>query len=166
MKTELSWEKDVFSRAYTLFDNGKLSGYLKGELISQTANGVINGEAYSFKTIGVFEKNTVVYDLETYKSVAVITYDELRSKAILSIDNRVFYFKYNNLFQNKWQLSEAGGVHIEYASSLRRGCIRSTTEESMLLLSGILVADYYKRSQTNVIIYLMLFVIVLFAIVF
>ncbi len=166
MKTELSWEKGIFSRAYTLFDNGKLAGYLKGELISQTLKGELKGRAYSFETSGIIKKNTIVYDMETYKRLAVITYDEFRSKAILSVDNRVLYFKYDNLLQNKWQLSEVSGVHIECTSTLNRGCINSTTDESILLLSGILVADYYKRSQTNVFISLIVVMGVLAIIVF
>lgn len=168
MNTELSWEKDTFSRNYMLFNAQKLCGYLKSDSFSQSANGEIKGELYSFKTSGVFKKNTVVYDMETYKSLAVITYDEWRSRAILSAGNRVLYFKYDNLLQNKWQLSEAGGVHIAYAGSSNKGFVNSTTDESLLLLSGLLVADYFKKSQRDVFVFMMMMacLIIVFTLLF
>ncbi|WP_372644747.1 hypothetical protein [Ancylomarina sp.] len=168
MNTELSWEKDTFSRTFTLFNEQKLCGYLKSDSLSQSANGEIKGEVYSFKTSGVFKKSTVVYDMETYKSLAVITYDEWRSKAILSVGNRVLYFKFDNLLQNKWQLSEAGGVYIAYTVTSNKGLINSTTDEILLLLSGLLVADYFKKSQRDVFVFMMMMacLIIVFAILF
>jgi hypothetical protein len=168
MNTELSWEKDTFSRTFTLFNEQKLCGYLKSDSFSQSANGEIKGELYLFKTSGGFKKNTVIYDMETYKSLAVITYDEWRSRAILSIGNRVLYFKYENLLQNKWQLTEAGGVHIAYSDTSNKGYINSTTDESILLLSGLLVADYYKKSQRDVFVFMMMMacLIIVFTILF
>lgn len=166
MNTELSWERNLFSRTFTLYNDRKLCGYLKSDSLSQSALGETKGEVYSFKTSGVFKKSTIVYDMQTYKSLAVITYDEWRSRAILSVGNRVLYFKYDNLLQNKWQLSEASGVHIAYTGSSNKGYINATTDESILLLSGLLVADYYKKSQTHMFIYLMLLMIVMFIIVF
>ncbi|MGZ2368315.1 hypothetical protein ACXR6G_00830 [Ancylomarina sp. YFZ004] len=126
------------------------------------------GEAYSFKTSGVFKKSTIVYDMQTYKSLAVITYDEWRSRAILSVGNRVLYFKSDNLLQNKWQLSDVGGVHITYTGSSNKGYINSTTNESILLLSGLLVADYYKKSQRDVFIFILMMatIIIVFTFLF
>ncbi len=166
MNTELSWKKDIFSRNYTLFNNQKLCGYIKRNLLSQSAIGTINNEVFSFKTNGVFKKNTIVYDMGTYKSLAVITYDELRSRAILSVGNRVLYFKYDNFLQTHWRLDGIAGEHILCSSSLNKGCIDSTTDESILLLSGLLVADYYKESQITVLISLIAVIAVLFIVVF
>ena len=166
MNIELSWEKDIFSRNYTLLNERKLCGYLKRDFLSQSAIAGINNEVYSFKTSGVFTKTTIVYDMETYKNLAVITYDQWRSGAILSVGNRVLYFKYNNLLQTKWELSETGGEHISCSASLNKGCINSSTDESVLLLSGLLVSDYYKESQTSLFISLITVLAVLLIVVF
>ncbi|MDE5423551.1 hypothetical protein L3073_15130 [Ancylomarina sp. DW003] len=168
MNTELSWEKDTFSRNYTLFDSQKLCGYLKRDFLSQSANGEINGELYSFKTSGFIKKNTIVYDGLTGKSLTVINYDELRSRAILSVGDKVLYFKFDSLLQNSWHLSGTGGEYIAYSSSSNKGYINSTTDDSLLLLSGLLVADYFRKSQRDVFIFMMLVacVIIVFTILF
>jgi len=168
MNTELSWEKDTFSRSYTLFCERKLCGYLKRDSLSQSANGEIKGELYCFKTSGFIKKNTIVYDGLSYKSLAVITYDEWRSRAILSVDNRVLYFKFDSFFQNSWQLMGTTGEQIAYSTSSNKGYINSTTDDSLLLLSGLLVADYFKKSQRDVF-FLMLIaacIIIVFTILF
>jgi len=143
-----------------------LCGYLKRDSLSQSANGEIKGEVYSFKTSGFIKKNTIIYNGLTYKSLAVISYDEWRSRAILSAGDRIMYFKFDSFYQNSWQLSGTGGEHIAYSATSNKGYINSTTDDSLLLLSGLLVADYYKKSLTHVFIYLMLLMIVILIIVF
>ncbi|MCZ4695104.1 hypothetical protein DWB61_08855 [Ancylomarina euxinus] len=168
MNTELSWEKGTFSSAYTLFKEQKLCGYLKRDSLSQSANGEIKGKVYCFKSSGFIKKNTIVYDGLTYKSLAVISYDEWRSRAILSVDKRVLHFNFDSLFQNSWQLIGTEGELIDYSKSSSKGYINSTTDDSLLLLSGLLVADHYKKSQRDVFVFMMMMacLIIVFTILF
>jgi len=168
MNTELSWGKDTFSRTYTLFSAQKLCGYLKRDSLSQSANGEIKGEVFCFKTSGFIKKNTIVYNGLTYKSLAVISYDEWRSRAILSAGDRVLYFKFDSFSQSSWQLVGSAGEHIAYSTSSNKGYINSTTDDSLLLLSGLLVADHFKKSQRDMFVFMMMMVclIIVFTILF
>jgi len=109
MNKKLKWGKNISSGTYSLFTEGTLCGYLKSNVFSDSSNAELKGQRYSFKTNGVFKRQTIIYELETFRNLGMNTYDELGSKSIILIEGNVMFFRYDSLWRNSWKISNTTG---------------------------------------------------------
>ena len=152
MKTTLRWKKNVFSKTYNIYSNDKLIGKLRDKSFSQSTDGVLNGENYSFNTRGFFEKNTTIVNKKDNKVIGKISYNNWMTKATIKTAKKRSGWKYDNLWNTKWSIYDSDGMQIKYAGSSTGGLINSNTEDALLLLSGLYVTNYYRQVTTAVII--------------
>jgi len=143
MRTNLKWEKGFFSNLYNIYSNGQQIGKLKDKTFTQTANGELNGEKYTFKTKGLFKQHTEIIDSLENKVIGEITYNNWMTKATISINGKTINWKYDNLWNTKWSISNSEGINIKYSGSSLSGQIDSNTDNSLILLSGLYVTNYY-----------------------
>ena len=152
MSTALRWKKGIFSNTYRIYSNGKLIGKLRDKAFSQSADGVLNGEKISFKTRGLFKKNTKIVNKKDNKAIGKISYNNWMTKATIQILDKKANWKYDNLWNTKWRIFDSEGIQIKYAGSTISGRINSNTEDAALLLSGLYVTNYYRQMTAAVIV--------------
>ena len=143
MQTKLRWEKKLFSNLYSIYSNGQQIGELKNKTFTQTSDGELNGEKYAFKTRGFFNQHTEIINLKEDKVIGEISYNNWMTKAEISINGKVIHWKYDNVWNTKWSISNAEDININYAGSSSSGQIDSNTDDPLTLLSGLYVTNYY-----------------------
>ncbi|MDR2010155.1 MAG: hypothetical protein LBQ22_06710 [Bacteroidales bacterium] len=139
------WTKRLFSNTYNIYSNGKTIGYLKNKAFSQLVNGRFNDKEYTFRTKGFFKQYTEIIDNTDSSLTGKITYNSWMTRAMLSVNSKILNWKYDNLWNTKWYLSDQDRILINYYDSTTSGQINSDTDDSLLILSGLFIANYYKQ---------------------
>jgi hypothetical protein len=125
---------------------------LEEKTFSKTAHGIFNGEKYIFTTKGFFNRHTDIIHANDNKVIGEITYSSWMSKATLTTLDKKVSWKYDNPWNTKWSISNSSGIRISYAGSTTSGRIDSNTDDSLLLLSGLFVTNYYRQMSIEVIV--------------
>jgi hypothetical protein len=132
--------------------NGQQIGKIKDKTFSQTANGELNGKEYTFKTKGFFKQHTEIIDRSENKVVGEITYNNWMTKATILVNTKKINWKYDNLWNSKWSIYNSEGVNIKYSGSSTSGQIDSNTDDSLLILCGLFVTNYYWQMSVAVLV--------------
>lgn len=152
MQTNLRWGKKIFSNLYKIYSNGQQIGKLKENCFSKTAIGILNGQEYIFRTKGFFKQHTEIISNLENRVIGEITYGNWMTKATLSVNNRTTHCSYNNFWNTKCNLLNSEGVNINYSGSSTSGHIGSNVDDSLLILSGLFIANYYWERSTVIVI--------------
>ncbi len=118
-------------------------GSLSNKSFSQTSRGELNEKKYTFKTTGFFNQHTQIIENNENKIIGEITYNNWMNKATININGKKFELKYNNIWNSKWSITSLNETQISYNSSTSTGQIQSNTDNELLILSGLFVANYY-----------------------
>lgn len=143
IRNNLRWEKKFFSNTYNIYSNNRKIGNFKDKMFSQNAFGELNGKKYTYNTAGIFKQRTEIIDNIENKVIGKITYNNWMTKASITINNKTSYWKYDNIWNTKWSITDLEGIKIEYSGSSSKGKIISNTDDELLLLSGLFVTNYY-----------------------
>lgn len=143
MQTNLKWNKGMFSNMYKIYSNGTQVGSLSDNSFSQSSVGVFGDKKYKFQTTGLFDQKTQVIDAANNKSIGVINYSNLMTKATITINGKIINWKYDNMWNTKSSISNSEGIDIKYYKSSSGGKIESNTDDELLLLAGLFVINYY-----------------------
>ena len=157
MQTNLTWKKGFFSNLYSIYQNGELIGKLKDETFSQNANGALQGKEYRFKSKGFLKQHTEIIDSNEEKVIGEINYNNWMTKATITINSKVISWKYNNIWNTKWSLFETEGINIKYSGSSTKGQIDSNVDDSLLILSGLFVKNYYWQMTIAILVAVLFF---------
>ncbi len=143
MQSIFHWKKGLFTSSYSIYSNNSLIGKLTEKALSQTSTGEINDKEYKFITNGFINQRTSILDKIENKKIGEIIFSNWMTKATLSIDKKTYYWRYENILNTKWRIFNAEGTEIKYNSSSTGGQIETNTDDSVLLLSGLFVKNYY-----------------------
>jgi hypothetical protein len=152
MKPSLTWTKGVFSSMFQIYSNGELIGNLKDKTFSQSAKGIYNDKEYIFKTNGFFKQSTDIIDCSDNKVIGRIEYSNWMTKAVISINNKTFYWKYDNIWNTKWTIFDSTGILMSFKGSTTKGQIDSNLDDASLILSGLFVTNYYWQISATIMI--------------
>lgn len=152
MTTNLKWERSFLSSISRISSDGRLIGNLDIRAFSNTDIGILNGEKYFFRARGLFSRHTEIVNAKDHTMVGKITYSNWRSKATLITRDKTVYWKYDSIWHNRWSISNFSGIGIKYAGSSSRGQIESNTDDALLILSGLIVPNYYRQVSIAVMI--------------
>jgi hypothetical protein len=155
MKKILYWKKALFKETYELFSNGLLAGILKESIWKHRAYGELNDTKLNFKTTGFFKQVTQIFDKNTNLIIGKISYNSWMTKATIEYNNEIAYWKYDNLWNTEWSISDSDGSTIEYQGSSSNGTIEYETQNDILILSGLFVSNLYL--QITIIIFIIVF---------
>ena len=150
MPSKIHWKKKLFSRSYTIYSSNQPIGQLSEKVFSQTSVGKLNNKEYKFVTHGILKQTTSIIDTRENKKIGEISYGTWMTKATFSINNKTYYWKYDNLLNTKWSVYNEGGYQIKYYGSYTNGIIETNTDDSLLLLSGLYVKNYYLQTTIAV----------------
>jgi hypothetical protein len=151
MKMNLTWSKGLFSSLYQIYSNGKQLGNLTDKPFSRTTKGMFNGKEYLFRNSGFFKQHTEIVDCVDNKVIGGIEYNSWRSKATITVNGSKFYWKYDNLWNTQWSLSDTEGVSVRFVSSTTKGQIDADTDDGLLVLSGLFIKNFYLQTAFIVI---------------
>ena len=149
-------EKGIFSNTYKIYSEGKLIGKLKSETFTQSTEGELNGRKYIFKSKGFFKQHTEILDCRDNVVIGKITYNGWMTKANSKIGNERASWKYDNIWNTKWSISNSEGVKINYRGTSTNGKIESNTDDDLLHLSGLFVTNYY--TQMTIVVMIIIFI--------
>ncbi|MEN6454349.1 MAG: hypothetical protein ABFD10_08815 [Prolixibacteraceae bacterium] len=139
----LTWKRGFFSNTYHLFLNGRPVGQLTGKTFLQSSPAEINEKRYTFKTTGFFRQHTTITDNSVNQVIGEIDYKNIFSRASVAIGDQKAEWRFANIFNSKWTISNSQGGQISYSGSCNRGKIDSMISNEPLLLSGLFIANYY-----------------------
>lgn len=147
----LTWTKGLFSSLYRINSNGKQLGSLKDKPFSRTTKGIINGKEYLFRNSGFFKQQTEIFDCSDNKEIGGIEYNSWRSKATITVNGSKYNWKYDNLWNTRWSISGTNGLSAKFKSFTTKGHIDADTDDTLLILSGLFIKDFYLQAAFIVI---------------
>jgi hypothetical protein len=146
MNSTLSWKKKNFSNHYRIFENAQQVGELIDKPFSKTTTAKLNGRQYTFKTTGFFKIKTEIID-SSNKVVGQIDYGSWMKKATISTKESVSTLKFDNSWNTKWSIKNENRTNILYSGSSTKGEIESNVDDSILLLSGLFITNYFWQAM-------------------
>lgn len=143
MKSHFTWKKRLFSSLYRIYSKDTLIGNLDDKWLSRSAKGIINGKAYIFRSPICLRQHTEIIDCSDNKKVGTINYNGWMTRATISIGDKTTRWKYDNIWNTKWILFDKHSVVMSASQSTCNGQISSSTEDELLVLSGLFITHYY-----------------------
>jgi len=93
--------------------------------------------------MGFFKQRVYIIGHANNSKVGEITFHNWKTEASLSIHDKVYKWKKDNIWNTKWRISGPEGDEIQYKGSFTSGTIHRNTDDDLLLLSGLYVKNYY-----------------------
>jgi len=149
MNIFLNWKKGFFSNTYQIYNNGIQVGFLKLSTWSQKAKGVLKEREFEFITKGFLKQETTMLDSKTNSIIATISYNSWKSKAVIKkLSNEEYKWEFNNFWNTKWSLTNSY-IFINYHGSTTKGEINSSTDDELLLITGLYISNYYWQRRAS-----------------
>ena len=152
MKNYFTWKKKFFSETYRIFEKEAQIGIFKNRPFSSTSEAEINGKKYSFKTKGFFQQHTEIMDGMDGSLIGEIRYGSWKTRATITLNNKTYSWKYDNIWSTRWSLTDGSTVHLNFAGSSTSGKVESNTDDYLLLLLGLYVMNYFWQATIIVLI--------------
>ena len=140
-----SWNKQFFSNTYTITENGKQVGHIKGNnLFSLSSDAKLFGKEYTFVSQSWHNQNTEIFKAGQSEKIAKIYFNSSRSKAKVIYNDDVYKLKFLDIWQTSWQISKNNKCVIKSKkSSLSSGKAEIDSEHSELLLIALYASNYF-----------------------
>lgn len=150
MKYKINWKKGLLKCAYQLSSNGVRIGRLVDREWSRSAIGELGGQTFRFQTRGWIPK-TYVMEESTNKLIATIHYNCWWPKATIQLAEQTYAWKFTNLFETRWKVSDRQRTLLKFSGIATRGTIHLDQQNHLLLLAGLFISSYYWRIGLSVI---------------
>lgn len=138
-----TWKKKFLGSKYFIFGEQQKTGMLKDKTFSQTSKGQLNGKNFTFRTEGLWKQRTHIIDDTTGEKAGEINYSSWMTRATITLNKKVYFWQYENLWNTKWKVFDHEGTLVKYSGSSSGGQIFSNSNDEPLLLSGLFVTNYY-----------------------
>ena len=148
----LNWKNGFFSNTYTLFSGTTPIGELRNKSLSMTAYGEINGKKILFRTKGILKQETEIIDKETKELLGRITYNTWMTKGIIELGDRKNNWKFDNLRNTRWRISDTDENLNSYVCTTTSGTIQQGIEDDILTLAGLYIHNYNAQMSLVVIV--------------
>lgn len=150
MERFIQWKKGIFKRTYELFSGETRAGMLKENTWKDSAGGELNGKKWEFRMKGFWKRRGEITEGENDVVLATITFNNWRTKAFIEFPGRpgrTLTWSYDNFWHTRWSLTDPSGRSVKYHGRSTSGEIRSTLDDDMLILAGLFIESYNKRSS-------------------
>jgi len=136
-----TWRKGFFSSSTQIFVDLKLAGYINPNSLKDEVECGLNSTHYVIKSRSLFSNQLDVTPLHSLEQLATIKYNPWRSKATISVGDKVYYWSYTNAWETKWQIVGYNGDFISYKGSIEQGFIEANTSDEFLVIAGLALAN-------------------------
>lgn len=157
---KIDWTSKLLSNYYTFFVNGQRMGRMDKNAFSTTSEVEWNGDRYQFTKRSVLSTTQHLLDADD-NELLQMDYQFLNSKATIRYGDRIFTWKFTNIFGSRWILETNGILVAEGNSNVTSGRIDFQKEGQFpvfLIFSAF--QSFYSYSVT-----IILFVILMLAII-
>ncbi len=151
MNTKLNWKKEFFKCTYEIFSQGLSVGKLKESFMKQTAEGELYDKKIVFKTTGFLKQETQIIDPVSQKVIGKIVYNSWMTKATIEYADTIVNWKYENVWNTRWSISDNNRMLVKYTGSSSGGEIGANTQDELLILTGLFITNYYWQTTLAVI---------------
>ena len=145
---KITWNKSLFSGTYKIYQRGKPIGFLVNRTFSNTYDANIFDEKYTFLSQGFFKQNTKIIDRQKNTVIGKIEYNTWMNRAIITIDDTKFLWKFDNMWNTKWSLVNKQNERISFQGTSRNGEIISEVENPLCFLCGLYVTNCNWQTAT------------------
>ncbi|MFO7940281.1 MAG: hypothetical protein R6U66_11095 [Bacteroidales bacterium] len=119
-------------------------GWLEHDYMAGTTIGRLKQSEYLFITKGRLKQETYIHDKYTKELVGLITFNSLRTRAKIRLNNnKVYSFKCVLPCLFRWEIVLNQQTLVTYNSSLLKGTVRSLTTDEVLVLAGLFARNAY-----------------------
>ena len=139
-----NWSKGNFSKTFDIISNNKHLGRLVGNSFSNSAELMIDGKKYLYRTNGFSRQKTSILNLSDSKLAGEVLFNVWMTKAEIRLNNERYFLKFDNLMNTRWTISNSEGSIINYqGNSSGKGSIVSNADDNLLVATGLFVANHY-----------------------
>lgn len=156
MRTTYIWKKGFLKSTYEIYSNSSPVGKLVENTWSSSAEGEINSKKYQFKTQGFFNQKTQIIDTESNSLIGTIVYNTFMTKATIEYLGQIAYWRYNNIWNTKFSITDNVGNQINFHGSSSYGKLDFDQPNDLLVLTGLYVTNYYW--QMTVVVLMIIFI--------
>jgi hypothetical protein len=142
METQFKWKAKFFNNKYEIFQYDNIAGTLSGSGWKRTSSGDMRGKKVQFENKGFFKQEFLITDPISSSVLGNIVFNTWRTKATITLQNKVYNFQFENFFHSKWSITNENGNLIRYHAQLKQGDIISYTDNETLILTGLYIRDY------------------------
>jgi hypothetical protein len=150
METHFTWRTKLFSRKFDIYENDRQAGYLEKEWWSRRSGGEINGFKIMFATKGFFKQTTRIINVQDEYELGYVEFNFWKFLATIHLNERDFYFRFNNFFNTSWSVGDINEVLINYHSKCLKGTIDSYSDNSVLIITGLYIRNFFRQRQAAV----------------
>lgn len=143
MRTTLIWKKGFFEKTYKIYSNNSPIGKLVENTWCNAAEGEINNKKYQFKTRGFLKQKTQIIDTESNSVIGTIVYNTFMTRATIEYLGQIAYWKYNNIWNTKFSITDNAGNQINFHGSSSDGKLEFDQPNDLLVLTGLYVTNFY-----------------------
>jgi len=149
METHFIWKARFFSNKYEIFQYDNVVGTLVGSGWKRISTGELRGKKVLFEIKGFFKQEFLISDPIDNRPIGKILFNTWRSKAVITLQEKVYNFQFENFFHSKWSITNENGNLVKYEAQMKHGVIQSYTDDEMLILTGLFIRDYLKQRAAS-----------------
>ena len=145
METQFTWKNRFFRSDYEISRYDGIAGELKNIGWKRKAAGELNGKKVLFEIKGFFDKDFLISNPDDNSLIGKIVFNTWRTKATITILDKVYNWHYDNFFHTKWSISNENGNLVKYESHFKNGDVNSFVSDEILILAGLYVRKYLQQ---------------------
>lgn len=149
METHFTWKAKFFTNSYEIFQYDNVIGRLKRAGWKRISDGELHGRKVQFQNKGFFNQEFLITDPVNNSPLGNIIFNTWRTKASITLQDKVYNFQFENLFHSKWSITNQNGNLVRYDARIKHGVIISYTDNEMLILTGLYIRDYLKQRAAS-----------------
>ncbi|PWS28647.1 hypothetical protein DHW03_02020 [Pedobacter yonginense] len=148
----INWKRNWLNSKFELFVDGMQKGAIIFNSWKNEAESNFEHQDYTFKCVGFWRPKTNVFDKKTNELVAVISYDNWKTRAVIHLNSgEQFEWKPTNFWKSQFSVSNHIDTNIVYSPLSNTGSISSDTDNSLIIIAGLFIKQVYnKRGMTLV----------------
>jgi|WetSurMetagenome_2_1015567.scaffolds.fasta_scaffold00906_12 hypothetical protein len=149
METHFTWKTKLFSRTFEIYEYDILVGKLEKERWSRRTSAEIKGFSLMYVTKGFFKQTALIINTQEDREIGRIAFNSWRFRANIQLNGREYNFRFDNFFMTRWTIANENDVTINYWSGAFKGTIDSSSDSSILALTGLYIRNYFKSRQAS-----------------
>jgi hypothetical protein len=143
MEPQLKWKKKLFSNKFEIFQSEMPVGELKNKSWTRTSIGELNSRKYMFSSKGFFKQEAEITDINNNNVIGKISFSSWRSKAIITYNNQEYTWQSENLFGNKWSISQGDEAIVRFHKYNFSGDIEFYKMDEFMILTGLFIRNFF-----------------------
>lgn len=148
---QFKWKNRFLSSDYNLYQGEEHVGQLSGNWLRNRSAGHLGEANYTFQTRGFWKPKTIVSDAGG-NVLGEIRYNNWMTKAVLKLNDKEVTWKYKNIWNTKWEIRTSVGEEVFAKNHTFSGNVTTNSEDSLLILMGLYVMNYYQQIMMVIII--------------